>query len=108
VNFVVRWLPYHCQCNLIVFVWVQVKHEVTDSYPTLRLVDVEILMNSITLWQSCVKHAENIDDGDFRSEQLHDMIVDPVVVNLQDRSSSADNSDTCDDEEFSDCDFSHE
>jgi hypothetical protein len=25
----------HCQCNLVEFVWAQVKHEVADSYPAL-------------------------------------------------------------------------
>jgi hypothetical protein len=30
----------HCQCNLIEFVWAQVKYEMADSYLTFRLWDV--------------------------------------------------------------------
>jgi hypothetical protein len=48
-----------------------------------------------------------LDDEDFRSKQPQDMIVDPVIVNLQDSSPSADNSDTYD-EEFSDCNFAQD
>jgi hypothetical protein len=55
-----------------------------------------------------VKHTENVQDEDFMSEQLRDIIMDPVIVNLQESSSSSENSDTCEKEEVSDDELAQE
>jgi hypothetical protein len=42
------------------------------------------------------------------SEQLRDTIMDPVIVNLQESSSSSENSNTCGKEEMSDDELAQE
>lgn len=68
-----RLLPYHCQNNTAELVWAQAKCEVADRNTILRVSDTEISMNTAiditkTVWQSCVKHTQNLQDQDFRTK----------------------------------------
>jgi hypothetical protein len=49
----------------------------------------------------CVLQTQNLQAEEFGSEWLCDIVIKPVTVTLQGSGSSADNSDTCDEEELS-------
>jgi hypothetical protein len=80
----------------------QLKREVASGNTTFRLSGFEVLLNAAlanitrTVWQSCIKRPKNLQDEDFRNERLRDIIMEPLIDNLQFSSSSADNSDTGD------------
>jgi hypothetical protein len=50
-------------------------------------------------------HAEDVQDEDFWSEQLRDVVMHTVTVSRQDNNSTSYYSDTCDEEEILHCDL---
>lgn len=93
---VIRLPPYHCQYNPIELVWARIKTEVADRNNTFKLADVERLMNdaidrvTVDDWKNCVKHAERLQDEDFRKEIGRDEILERIVINIGDDSDNTD------------------
>ena len=97
---VVRLPPYHCQYNPIELVWAQVKGYVAERNTTFKIADTERLVHeaiasvSPSAWTECVRHAETLQDGDFRREIAVDQALEPIIVNLQESSASESDSES--------------
>ena len=91
---VIRLPPYHCQYNPIELIWAQVKGYVADRNTTFRIADTERLVHeaidtvSVSAWESCVRHAEKIQEDDYNRELLIDTALEPIIIDLQDSETS--------------------
>lgn len=60
---------------------------------TFKIADTEKLVHeaidriSVTAWENCVRHAENIQEEDYNRELRLDTALEPIVINLQDSDS---------------------
>lgn len=92
---VVRLPPYHCQYNPIELVWAQVKDYVASRNNTFKLCDVEKLTHeaidsiSIAAWADCVKHAERLQEEDYRREVAADSVMEPIIININETDSES-------------------
>ena len=98
---IVRLPPYHCQYNPIELIWAQVKGYVAERNATFKIADTERLVHeaidsiSTSAWANCVKHAEKLQEEDYFREVATDQALEPFIINLNESSSSAPESDSC-------------
>lgn len=93
---VVRLPPYHNQYNPIEMVWAQVKAEVAERNTSCKINDVETYVNQVLdtttreVWEQSVRHAEQLQDADFKKELFRDQHLESIVVDLHSDSETDD------------------
>lgn len=90
---VVRLPPYHCHYNPIELIWAQMKGYVAERNNTFKIAEVEKLTNeaiesiSTSAWENCVRHAEHLQEEDYRREISRDEIMERFVIHLRESDS---------------------
>ncbi|KAF0731469.1 DDE 3 domain-containing protein [Aphis craccivora] len=88
---VIRLPPYHCQYNPIELIWAQVKGQVTKNNKTSKMCDMERLTHEAL--DSCVRHAEELQDKDNEKEIMRDAVLEPIILTLLPNDNDWDDSD---------------
>ncbi|XP_072400478.1 uncharacterized protein [Diabrotica undecimpunctata] len=94
-----RLPPYHCELNPIELIWAQVKTEVARRNTTFKLCDVKVLFDeairnvTVDNWRKCIGHVEKIENKMWDVDIQVDVIMEPIIVQLDDESDDSDNSD---------------
>ena len=94
-----RLPPYHCVLNPFELIWAQIKGSVARNNKTYKLGDVKLLLanaiKEITTekWRDCVAHVIKEEEKLWELECVTDKVVDSMVINTADSSSSKSESD---------------
>lgn len=98
----VRLLPYHCQYNLIEFIWAQVKDEVATKNMSFKISDMEKLVNeeldavTVDNWKRYASHCEKLQNEDFIKKGLRDEVLEPIIMTFNpDEDSKSEEEDDC-------------
>jgi transposase len=104
-NVKLLWLPVaHCEFNAIELIWAYVKNKVAKLNTTFKVGDVLNLcletMQTVpnTVWENCVEHAKKIEEKYREKDHLVDVVVEPLIINL-DSSDDESNEDFSEDSE---------
>lgn len=100
---VLRLPPYHCELNPIELIWADIKTYVAKKNSTFKFSDVKIFFNEAVLsitaekWKHCVEHVKDkVEVKMLELDHIIDEQVDanPLIINLNDDSSSSISSDS--------------
>lgn len=96
---VLRLPPYHCIFNAIELIWAHCKEVYNKNMVSFQTHDHNAVLNmwnhaleSVTKknWSDSIQHTENIIREFWRKENILDVVVQPLIINLNDDSSSSD------------------
>lgn len=82
---VIRLPPYHSQYNPIELIWTQVKSHVMQTNLTLKMADLEVLLNNaldaITIedWKKYDDYCIKIQEEDLVKEELRDKFIKSII-----------------------------
>ncbi|KAE9522747.1 hypothetical protein AGLY_016856 [Aphis glycines] len=79
------------------------KRQVASKNTTFKIADVEKLMHEAIdsvkkeNWENCVRHAEKIQDEDYKKEKHREVILEPIILTIRPGDTSSDEDDEEDD-----------
>ncbi|KAJ8983460.1 hypothetical protein NQ317_013335 [Molorchus minor] len=89
---ILRLPPYHCELNPIELIWAQIKADVARNNRTFKLGDLKLLLNdaisrvTVDTWSKCILHVKKEEQRMW--DTTAEALIEPVIINLRDNSSS--------------------